>query len=214
MDRDSRSSTRASGRRAPRRSTKISPSPPGAQRGSCPRAQPVTALTHSAGKTGELEALGAKVAVGSFEDAASLERAFAGADTLVLITAANEHAAEQTLTAIDAAKRAKLRKIVRVSALHANVDGPTDNTRQHGRTEAALRASGLTFVILRPHLFMQSLLGSLQTILGKGQIYAGVGDGKMGMVDTRDVSDAAIVAASSDAFDGETLELTTGSRTR
>src|SRR4051812_8079022 len=119
------------------------------------RGASVTALTHSAGKTAELEALGARVAVGSFEDAASLESAFAGADTLVLITAANEHAAEQTLTAIDAAKRATLRKIVRVSALHADVDGPTDNTRQHGRTEAALRASGRTFVILRPHLFMQ-----------------------------------------------------------
>jgi uncharacterized protein YbjT (DUF2867 family) len=168
----------------------------------------VTGLTHSADKTGAIEALGAKAAVGSFEDAASLERAFAGADTLVLITAAGATAAEQTLTAIDAAKRAKVRKIVRISALKAAVDGPTDNTRQHGRTEAALRDSGLTYVILRPHLFMQNLLGSLQTILGKGQMYAGTGDGKMGMVDTRDVSDAAIAAATSDAFDGQTLELT------
>ncbi len=86
--------------------------------------------------------------------------------------------------------------------------GPTDNTRQHGRTEAALKASGLAYVILRPHYFMQNLLGSLPTIVGQGQIYWGVGDGKLGMIDTRDVADAAINAALSDALDGGTYELT------
>jgi NAD(P)H dehydrogenase (quinone) len=168
---------------------------------------PVTALVHSAAKGGDLKALGAQLAVGAFEDRGSLERAFAGADTVVLITPANIHAAEQTITAIDAAKATGVRKIVRISALKAALDGPTDNTRQHGRTEAALRASGLAYVILRPHLFMQNLLGSLPTI-AEGKLYFGVGTGKMGMIDTRDASDAAIVAATSDAFDGQTLELT------
>jgi uncharacterized protein YbjT (DUF2867 family) len=168
---------------------------------------PVTAVVHAAAKGAELEQRGAQVAVGAFEDRASLERAFAGADTVVLITPANLHAAEQTITAIEAAKTARVRKLVRISALKAALDGPTDNTRQHGRTEAALKASGLTYVILRPHLFMQNLLGSLPTI-AQGQLYFGVGDGKMGMIDTRDAADAAVVAATSDRFDGETLELT------
>lgn len=169
---------------------------------------PVTALVHSADKAASLEQLGARTAVGSFEDKASLERAFTGADTVVLITPAGPHAAEQTISAIDAAKQAGVRKIVRVSALKADVDGPTDNTRQHGRTEAALKASGLTYVILRPHLFFQNLLGSLPTILGEGKLYFGVGDGTMGMIDTRDVSDAVAVAATRSDFDGQTLELT------
>jgi NAD(P)H dehydrogenase (quinone) len=172
------------------------------------RKQPVTALVHSAAKAPALEALGARTAVGAFEDPASLERAFAGADTVVLITAANAHAAEQTIAAIDAAKRAGVRKIVRVSALKASPDGPTDNTRQHGRTEAALRASGLAFVILRPHLFLQNLLGSIPTITGQGKLFWATGDARMGMIDTRDVADAAVAAATTDRFDGETLELT------
>jgi NAD(P)H dehydrogenase (quinone) len=145
---------------------------------------------------------------GSFEDAASLDRAFAGADTVVLITPANAHAVEQTVAAIDAAKRNGVRKIVRISALKAGVDGPTDNTRQHGRTEAALKASGLTYVILRPHLFLQNLRWSMGPIQAEGKLYGGNGDGKMGMVDTRDVADAAVIAATSDAFDGGTYELT------
>jgi uncharacterized protein YbjT (DUF2867 family) len=170
--------------------------------------RPVVALVHSPAKAAPLEALGARTVLGSFEDSASLDRAFTGADTVVLISAANPHATEQTTTAIDIAKRSNVRKIVRISALKAALDGPTDNTRQHGRTEAALQASGLTHVILRPHLFLQNLLGSIGTIAGEGKLYFGVGAGRMGMVDTRDVADAAVVAATTDTFDGSTHELT------
>jgi NAD(P)H dehydrogenase (quinone) len=169
---------------------------------------PVVALVRHAAKGAALEPLGARLAVGSFEDPASLERAFAGADTVVLISAANANAVEQTVSAIEAATRSGVRKIVRISALKADPDGPTDNTRQHGRTEAALRASGLTHVILRPHLFLQNLLASIPTIVGQGKIYFGVGSARMGMVDTRDVADAAVIAATTDRFDGQTLELT------
>jgi len=172
------------------------------------RRAPVVALVHTAQKAAPLEALGARAVTGSFEDRASLEKAFADADTVVLITPANARAAEQTGDAIAAAKQAGVRKIVRISAVKAAPDGPTDNTRQHGRTEAILKASGLTYVILRPQLFDQNLLGSLGTIRSEGRLYFGVGDGRMGMVDTRDVAEAAVVAATSDAFDGQTLELT------
>jgi NAD(P)H dehydrogenase (quinone) len=165
----------------------------------------VAALARDAAKA---RSLGVPVVTGSFEDRASLERAFAGVDTVVLITAANAKADAQTLVALDAAKTAKVRKIVRVSALKAATDGPTDNTRQHGRTEAALQASGLTYVILRPQFFMQNVLGSLSTITGEGKLYFGSGQGKLGMVDTRDVSDAAVAAALTNTLDGGTYELT------
>jgi uncharacterized protein YbjT (DUF2867 family) len=171
--------------------------------------EPVVALVRDASKGAALEAIGGvRSAVGSFEDRSSLEKAFDGADTVVLITAANVRADEQTRSAIEAAKGARVRKIVRVSALKADPDGPTDNTRQHGRTEALLKASGLTHVILRPQFFFQNLLGSLPTITTEGKIYFGVGQGKIGIVDTRDVADAAIAAATTDAHDGSTFELT------
>jgi uncharacterized protein YbjT (DUF2867 family) len=169
---------------------------------------PVVALLRDASKGTPLEAIGARLALGTFEDRASLAEAFTGADTVVLITAANARADEQAMSAITAAKNGNVRKIVRISAVKADPNGPTDNTRQHGRTEAALKASGLTYVILRPLLFLQNLLGSLPTIMAEGKVYFGVGDGRMGMVDTRDVSDAAVVAATTDVHDGATFELT------
>lgn len=172
------------------------------------QAKDVVALVRDKEKGKRLEALGAKLAFGTFEDKGSLEKAFAEADTVVLITAANANAAEQTIDAIDAAKKAGVRKIVRISALKADPNGPTDNTRQHGRTEKALKDSGLTYVILRPHFFMQNLFGALGTISGQGKIFWATGDGRLGMIDTRDVSDAAVAASLTDAFDGGTFELT------
>ena len=172
------------------------------------RGERVVAMLRDAEKGKALEALGARLAIASFEDRGSLERAFAGADIVVSITAPNARADEQTIASIDAAKKAGVRKIVRISALKAAVDGPTDNTRQHGRTEALLRESGLTYVILRPHFFMQNLFGSLPTAVGQGKLFAGTGDGKLGMVDTRDVADAVVASVLTDAFDGGTYELT------
>lgn len=168
----------------------------------------VVALVRDEKKATNLRAAGARLALGTFEDLASLRTAFANADTVVLTTAANAHAGKQAETAIAAARDAKVRKIVRVSAVKADPDGPTDNTKQHGRTEAQVRASGLTYCIVRPQVFMQNLLWSLGSILGAGKLYFGTGNGRMGMIDTRDISDCITIAATSASHDGETLELT------
>jgi uncharacterized protein YbjT (DUF2867 family) len=168
----------------------------------------VVAVVRDAAKAKAMAAAGADLREATFEDPASLRRAFEGADVVVLITPANAHGREQGEAAITAARDANVRKIVRISALKADTNGPTENTRQHGHTEAALKSSGLTYVILRPHFFMQNLFGSVGSIKGEGRIYWGTGDGRLGMVDTRDVSDAAAVAATTGEFDGQTLELT------
>jgi NAD(P)H dehydrogenase (quinone) len=55
---------------------------------------------------------------------------------------------------------------------------------------------------------MQNLLQSVRTLRDEGKIYFGVGSGKIGLIDSRDIADAAIAAATSETWDGETLELT------
>lgn len=168
----------------------------------------VVALVRDETKARQLLAAGPRLAIGSFDDPGSLRKAFAGADTVVLTTAASAHAGAQAEAALAAARDAKVRKIVRLSAVKADPDGPTDNTRQHGRTEVQVRDSGLAYCILRPQIFMQNLLGSLGAILGSGKLYYGMGSGRMGMIDTRDVADCLAIAATRPNFDGLTLEIT------
>jgi NAD(P)H dehydrogenase (quinone) len=167
----------------------------------------VIAFVRDPSKASQLTAAGATLRRGTFEDAASLRAGFADADTVVLITAGGA-LSEQARAAIDVARVVGVRKIVRISSLKANSEGPTDATRQDGTTEARIRESGLTHVILRGHCFMQNLLATVASLRGEGKFYFGVGHGKIGLIDSRDIADAAVAAATSDVWDGQTLELT------
>jgi uncharacterized protein YbjT (DUF2867 family) len=168
----------------------------------------VRALVRDPGRAEPLAGKGVDVRRGTFDDHEALGAALDGVDTLVLITATGAHAAEQASSVIRAARAARVRKVVRLSAIRAAIDGPTDNTRQHARTEDELRASGMVFVALRPQYFMQNLLGSLGSLLGEGKLYSGVGTARIGMIDARDVADALEAAVRTADFDGQTLEVT------
>lgn len=159
-------------------------------------------------KAAPLKATGAELSVGTFEDAQAVRNAVQGIDTVVLITAPNPDAFDQANTVLSAAKEAGVRKVVRISAIKASSDGPTDNTRQHGRTDHEIQASGLTYVILRPQFYMQNVFVSAQTIAGDGNMYWGMGDGSLGMIDLRDVVDCAEECTLSDEYDNQILDLT------
>lgn len=168
----------------------------------------VRALVHDADKVEQITSLGAEPIIGAFEDSASLQSAMVGVDTVVLITPAGPSAEEQASNAINAAKESGVRKIVRISAIKADPDGPTNNTRAHGRTESEIVQSGVNYVFLRPNLFMQNLFMVSDQIKQKAQFPFATGAGLMGMVDTRDVASCAIECALSDRWNEEAFELT------
>jgi len=167
----------------------------------------VRALVRNPAKAQWIADLGGELVQGDLDDAAAVRRAMVAVQTLALITPAGAHASEQAGKVITIAKQAGVQKVVRLSAIKASEDGPTDNTRQHGITERAVRESGMRFVMLRPNYYMQNLLGSLGSIVGEGKLYAGVGDAKFALIDARDVGDALAAAVVTDQFDGSALEL-------
>ncbi len=168
----------------------------------------VRALVRNEEKAASLQEAGAELTIGSFEDAEAVRTAVESIDTVVLITAPNANAADQAGAVLTAAQAAGVRKIVRISALKAAADGPTENTRLHGRTDSEIEASGLTYTILRPHFFMQNLFMSAQSIAGDGNMYWGMGEGKLGMVDVRDIVDCTEKCVLSDEYDNQVLSLT------
>ncbi len=168
----------------------------------------VRALVRSDEKAAQVKAAGAEAVFGTFEDPASIDAAIADVDTIVLITPPNPIATDQASTVIKAAKAAGVRKIVRLSALKATADGPTDNTRQHAHTDSELMKSGLDYVILRPHLFMPLMFMAAESIATSDNFYFGMGDGKMGLIDIRDVADCIAACVISDDHNGQAIELT------
>jgi uncharacterized protein YbjT (DUF2867 family) len=165
-------------------------------------------FVRDAGKAAALAQAGAEIATGDFEDAAPVRAAMRGVDTVVLITAAGPHAVDLATAAVAAARAAGVRRIVRLSVINAAEDGPTDNVRQHGRTDKAIRESGLTYTLLRPNFFMQNMLAAAGTINAEGSMYYGMGDGKIGIIDSRDIADALVGAVLSEDFNNQVLDLT------
>jgi NAD(P)H dehydrogenase (quinone) len=171
------------------------------------RREQVVAFVRDPRRAEQLVSVGAKLRLGTFEDLVSLREAFVGADTVVLVTA-GPTLAEQSLAAIRAARESGVRKIVRISSGKASTQRLTESTRHHACADAALRESGLSFVILCPNSFMQNLLFSVGSLRHDGKLYSGLGTGKLGFIDVRDIADAAAAATVSDAWNGQTLELT------
>ncbi len=87
-------------------------------------------------------------------------------------------------------------------------DSPPRVTRQHAEIDAELKASGLTYTILRPHNFMQNTLLAAQTVASDGVVYLPMKDGKFGMIDVRDIVDVAAKVLTEDGHQGKTYGLT------
>jgi uncharacterized protein YbjT (DUF2867 family) len=168
----------------------------------------VRGLVRDASKAQKLRDAGVEIVVGSFGDAASLERALDGVASVFFVTPPHPEASAWAHAFIDAAKKTSRPRLVRLSVYGASPEGPTDNTRQHGRTDREIVDSGLSFAILRPNFFMQNLLASAATIAKDGAMYYGMGDGRIAMIDVRDIADAASATLLDRGWDGGIYELT------
>ncbi len=153
----------------------------------------VKAYVRDAAKGEKLKAKcvkGVEIVVGDFLDAAKLEAALQGMDAVISITPPSPEAAKQASVITQAAVRAGVRHIIRLSAIGASPDAPTDNGKLHYQTDAEIMESGIPYTILRPNFFMQNLLMSVPTLQSQGAMYWGMGEGAMGIIDVRDVADS------------------------
>jgi uncharacterized protein YbjT (DUF2867 family) len=169
----------------------------------------VRALVRDARKAEALAAQGVELAVGDFETPASLAAALDGVSSVFLVTPPHPDAAGMVERFLAVATESPLRpRIVRLSAIKGSDHGPTDNTRTHGRADRAVQDSGLPYVILRPNYFMQNLFGSAESILTRGMMFQGTGDGRLGFIDVRDIADVAAAVLVDTQWDRGIYELT------
>ncbi|MGP3920667.1 SDR family oxidoreductase [Nonomuraea sp. 10N515B] len=148
---------------------------------------------------------GVEVAVGDLHDPATLGQAFKGVDTLWLLTAMGPQAPHASMNAVWAARNAGVGHIVRMSAIGAAHDAPTRNGRLHALSDVELAASGLGWTVIRPAFFMQNLFGSVNG----DTLYGATGEGRVSMIDVRDIGDfAAAVLRDPAPHKGKTYTLT------
>jgi len=123
----------------------------------------------------------------------TLKTAFDGARTLFLITAIDEDMVGTSHNAISAARDAGVRHIVKISAFGASDHSKAPICQWHYQVEKEMQHSSMDWTILRPHHFMQNLLGQADYIKKEGVVYSASGDGKIPYIDARDIAAVAAV---------------------
>lgn len=139
---------------------------------------------------------------------ASMEGLLGGVKTMFLLTGNGPDLAALQVAAIRAAAKSGVEYVVKLSALGASDHSKSPIGRAHYEAEQELIASGMRWVILRPHVFMQNLLDQAPTIVREGRIFAASGDGKVPFVDTRDIAAVAAVTLTHSGHDGKKYVLT------
>lgn len=166
----------------------------------------VRGMTRNPASADDLKKLGVEVVQGDLIDHASLKAACQGVEAVLasahsLLGTGNykseavDDAGHRAL--IDAAKASGVKHFVYTSALGTRADHPTDFYRTKFQVEKYLKASGLSYTILRPPPFMEwhvhNLLGADFLKTGKATIY-GAGNNPVNFMAGKEVAHIAVIA--------------------
>ena len=136
---------------------------------------------------------GAELVRGDLDEPASLIAAMEDVDAVLVVTANTPAQVAQETAAIDAAAKAGVDHIVKLSVPGTSADASFDLLRFHYDIEQHLAASGVPHTVVRPIWFMQNLLHVAPALTHEDVLRLPLGDGPIGAVDVRDL--AAVIIA-------------------
>jgi uncharacterized protein YbjT (DUF2867 family) len=126
----------------------------------------------------------------------------------LLISPHHPHQVELQGNFVEAARRAGAVHVVKLSGLGTALDSPLHSGRWHAQTEQRLREAGVPWTCLHPPFFMQNILRSAAAIATRGVLAAAMLEGKIAIVDARDVAAVAVAALTTDGHAGKTYTIT------
>jgi uncharacterized protein YbjT (DUF2867 family) len=148
---------------------------------------------------------GVEAVAGDLDRPETLPAAFQGVESALVISAGNDVAGEDA-NAIDAATAAGVGHVVLLSsqgAMAGVASGPF-----HAPGEERLRASGLSWTILRPAIFMANAVMWRDTIKAQGVFYEPTGTGAHAMIHPSDIGEVAAEVLATPGHEGQIYELT------
>ena len=179
------------------------------------RAGSVYVLARSEEKAAALKARGAEVVIGDYNNYDSLVAAFKGIDKVYLISGNElEIRSEQQARIIDAAKAAGVKHIVYTSFQRKNESADSAIwlvAQSHLDTENRLKASGLTYTILKHGLYSDIIPGfSGEKLLETKTLYFPAGEGKTAFAVRTDFAEAGanVLFDQTGKYDNKSLTFT------
>jgi uncharacterized protein YbjT (DUF2867 family) len=166
--------------------------------------QPIRVFVRDERKVAHLDKRIERV-VGDLDKPETLVPAVKGVERIFLVT----YETQQDINVIEAAQRAGVRHIVKLSTLEAT-DHKIQVGKWHYEREELIRASGLDWTFLRPGMFMSnSIEWWAESIKGQNSVFfPGGKKGQVAPVDPRDVARVAACALTQYGHHGQAYELT------
>ena len=138
----------------------------------------------------------------------TLVAALADVDRALLISTSNAEMATVQDGFIDAAARAGVAHVVKVSGIIPDVDSRFRFARMHGEVEVHLEASGLAYTQLRGGEYMNSYFRQLPAILGRGALMLPMANQRIASLDTLDLAEVAADVLTQPGHAGKIYPLT------
>lgn len=151
----------------------------------------IAGLVRDEKKAEGLAAKGISLRKGDYHDAATLQTAFQGIDTLVFISSGSIHdRVGQHRNVVDAAKAAGVKNIIYTSVLKASESLKFIPGIDHYHTETFLKESGIAYTFFRNTFYIEVLPTLFGSALEKGQWYYAAGNGKANFAARADIAEA------------------------
>ena len=171
----------------------------------------LTLVTRNPAKLAHRNSGSVDVRQGDYTDPNSLDAAYQGGGTLLMISGLNlGRRVGEHRNAIAAAKKVGIAQIVYTSVLGINPNNPALSAKDHYRTEADLRASGIPFVLLRDALYAEIVTNFvIRAALPFGRFNMAAEDGRLSPVSKLDVVRCvAECVLRADHYAGSVFEIT------
>jgi uncharacterized protein YbjT (DUF2867 family) len=148
--------------------------------------------------------LGAKIDLATGE---GLDSAMHGVEGVFLLAGDMPDQTAGEIRVIEAAKRAGVRRIVKLSVLGAETEA-FSFAKIHRPVEYAIEASGIPFTLLRPGSFMQNFVTYYgDTIRSQSAFYLPQSEARESHVDARDIARVAAKALTDRSHEGKAYDL-------
>jgi uncharacterized protein YbjT (DUF2867 family) len=160
------------------------------------RAESITALPHI------------EIVQGDMARPETLVTALRGVDRAMLISSSDPMMLDVQSNFIEAAKKAGVKHVVKLSGIMPELDSKFRFARMHGEIEKRLEASGMAFTHLRAGEFMPAYFRQVPNITAKGAMFLPMEDARIASIDVGDIAEIAAGVLTGSGHEGKIYPLT------
>ena len=126
----------------------------------------------------------------------------------MLISSSDPAMLEVQSNFIDAAKKAGVRHVVKLSGIMPDTDSPFRFARMHGEAELKLERSGMAFTHLRAGEFMHAYFRQVPAIVARGAFFLPMEDARIASIDVGDIAEVGAAVLTEPGHEGKIYPLT------